>query len=70
MAVRARGKHDFLGLAMQASGQATPPNASLLDQYESLGDKTTSYALRLLMALCLVYLREPASSSKSDRPPR
>jgi hypothetical protein len=47
----------FLGLAMQASGQGRPAERLLLDQYESLGNKTTSYALRLLMALCFVYLQ-------------
>jgi tetratricopeptide (TPR) repeat protein len=41
----------FLGFSMQASGQGRAAERMLLDAYESLGNKSDGYALRLLMAL-------------------
>jgi LuxR family transcriptional regulator, maltose regulon positive regulatory protein len=46
----------YLGMAMQASGQATRAERLLLDEYESYGDKTDSYALFLLLSLGFNYL--------------
>jgi LuxR family maltose regulon positive regulatory protein len=55
----------YWGLAMAASGQAQAAERVLLDEYESLDDRTSGYALRLLHALCFNYLNagqlEPAS---------
>jgi LuxR family transcriptional regulator, maltose regulon positive regulatory protein len=46
----------YLGMAMQASGQALAAERLLLEEYESYGDKTDSYALFLLLSLCFCYL--------------
>ena len=46
----------YLGLSMQASGQALEAERLLLDEYESYGDKTDTYALLLLQSLCFIYL--------------
>ena len=46
------------GMAMQSSGQAQVARRILLDEYESLGDKTDNYALRLLFALCFIYFKD------------
>jgi LuxR family transcriptional regulator, maltose regulon positive regulatory protein len=46
----------FLGLSMQASGQAGAAERLLLDEYESYGDKTDAYALLILESLCFIYL--------------
>jgi LuxR family maltose regulon positive regulatory protein len=46
----------FLGLSMQASGQAQAAERLLLAEYESYGDKTDTYALLVLESLCLIYL--------------
>ena len=46
----------FLGLSMQASGQAQAAERLLLDEYESCGDKTNTYALFLLDSLGFIYL--------------
>lgn len=48
----------YLGLAMQAGGQAGAAENLLLDAYEALGQRATSYGLRLLVALAFVYLQE------------
>jgi len=54
----------YWGLAMAAIGQGQAAERRLLDEYESLGDKATGYALRILQALCFNYLNagqlEPA----------
>ncbi len=41
----------YLGLSMQANGQALEAERLLLAEYESYGDKTDSYALFLLLSL-------------------
>ena len=46
----------YLGMSMQASGQAQAAERLLLDEYESYGDKTDVYALFLLESLCFIYL--------------
>jgi LuxR family maltose regulon positive regulatory protein len=46
----------FLGLSMQASGQAQAVERLLLAEYESYGDKTDTYALLVLESLCFIYL--------------
>ena len=46
----------YLGLSMQASGQALEAERLLLDEYESYGDKTDTYALFLLQSLGFIYL--------------
>ena len=46
----------FLGFSMQASGQAQAAERLLLDEYESYGDKTDTYALLVLESLCFIYL--------------
>ena len=43
----------YLGLGMQASGQGAAAARWLLDSYESLPDRTSTYAVRLLLAPCL-----------------
>ena len=46
----------FLGLSMQASGQAQEVERLLLDEYEPYGDKSDAYALLLLRSLAFNYL--------------
>jgi LuxR family maltose regulon positive regulatory protein len=46
----------FLGLSMQANGQAQAAERILLDEYESYGDKNDTYALLVLESLCFIYL--------------
>jgi LuxR family transcriptional regulator, maltose regulon positive regulatory protein len=46
----------FLGLSMQASGQAQVAERLLLAEYESCSDKTDSFALLVLDSLCYIYL--------------
>ncbi len=46
----------FLGFSMQAIGQAQAAERLLLDEYESYGDKTDTYALLVLESLCFIYL--------------
>jgi LuxR family maltose regulon positive regulatory protein len=46
----------FLGMAMQAIGQAQDAEKLLLDEYASQADKTDVYSLALLRGLCFVYL--------------
>jgi len=46
----------FLGMSMQATGQALPAERLLLEEYESYSDKTDTYALFLLQALCFNFL--------------
>jgi LuxR family maltose regulon positive regulatory protein len=46
----------YLGMAMQASGQASAAKKLLLDEYESYGDKVDSYSLFLLLSLGFIYL--------------
>ena len=46
----------YLGMSMQANGQALEAERMLLDIYESYGDKTDAYALLLLRALFFIYL--------------
>ncbi len=45
----------FLGLSMQASGQAAEVERLLLDEYERHSHKTDLYALFVLESLCYVY---------------
>jgi LuxR family maltose regulon positive regulatory protein len=45
----------FLGLSMQASGQAQAVEQLLLDEYESCLDKTNAFALLVLESLCYIY---------------
>jgi len=49
---------EMWGMAMQASGQGQVARRMLLDEYESLSDKTDIYALRLLFALCYIYFKD------------
>jgi LuxR family transcriptional regulator, maltose regulon positive regulatory protein len=46
----------YLGMSMQASGQALAAERLLLDEYETYGDKTDIYALFLLQSLSFIYL--------------
>ncbi len=46
----------FLGMAMQAIGQAQQAEKLLLDEFASQDDKTDVYSLALLRGLCFVYL--------------
>ena len=46
----------FLGFSMQASGQAQAAERLLLNEYESYGDKTDTFALLVLESLCFIYL--------------
>jgi LuxR family maltose regulon positive regulatory protein len=46
----------FLGLSMQASGQAGAAERLLLAEYESCSDKADTYALLVLDSLCFIYL--------------
>ncbi len=46
----------YLGMSMQANGQVQKAEWLLLDRYEAYGDKTDSYALLLLRALCFIFL--------------
>ncbi len=46
----------YLGMSMQASGQALEAERLLLTEYESCGDKTSPYALDLLLPLCFNYI--------------
>ncbi len=46
----------YLGLSMQASGQALEAERLLLAEYESYVDKADIYALFLLQSLCFIYL--------------
>jgi LuxR family transcriptional regulator, maltose regulon positive regulatory protein len=48
----------YLGMSMQASGQALEAERLLLDEYESFTEKTNSYALLLLQALGFNCLKE------------
>ena len=45
----------YLGMSMQASGQALAAERLLLDEYESCSDKTDAYALLLLRSLVFIY---------------
>ena len=56
----------YLGLSMQASGQAQEAERLLLDEYESYGDKTDIYALFLLQSLVSSTLI-PASLSRPGK---
>lgn len=47
----------YLALSMQAVGEGGAVEKQLLELYGPLYDKTNGYALRLLMALCLIYLQ-------------
>jgi LuxR family maltose regulon positive regulatory protein len=42
----------YMGMSMRAAGQDEAAQQQLLDQYRSLNDKSDSYALRLLLAVC------------------
>jgi len=46
----------YLGLSMQANGQAQAAERLLLDQYETYNHKTDIKALILLESLCFIYL--------------
>jgi LuxR family maltose regulon positive regulatory protein len=46
----------YLGISMQAGGQAAEAERLLLDEYESYGDKADAYALLVLDSLCFIYL--------------
>jgi LuxR family maltose regulon positive regulatory protein len=46
----------YLGMAMQANGQALEAEKLLLDEYEVQSDKTGVYPLNLLRVLCFIYL--------------
>jgi LuxR family maltose regulon positive regulatory protein len=46
----------YLGMSMQASGQALAAERLLLDDYESYGDKNDAFAMLLLESLCFNYL--------------
>ena len=46
----------YLGLSMQASGQAQAAERLLLEAYEAYSDKTSTYALFLLQSLGFIYL--------------
>jgi LuxR family maltose regulon positive regulatory protein len=46
----------YLGLSMQASGQAGAAERLLLDEYESHSNKADTFALLVLESLCFVYL--------------
>ena len=46
----------YLGISMQASGLVQAAERLLLDEYESYGDKTGTYALLLLQSLDFIYL--------------
>jgi LuxR family transcriptional regulator, maltose regulon positive regulatory protein len=46
----------YLGLCMQANGQAQEAEQLLLYEYESYDDKNNAYALLLLESLCFIYL--------------
>jgi len=46
----------FLGLSMQANGQAIPAERLLLEAYWSRSDKPDTYALLILESLCFIYL--------------
>ena len=48
----------FQALAMQAGGQWQAAVRLLIESYESLGDRTSVYALRHLQGLCVVYYRQ------------
>jgi LuxR family transcriptional regulator, maltose regulon positive regulatory protein len=43
---------EYLGLAMQATGQSRAAERMLFDLYESHDDKTDGFAMRILAALC------------------
>ena len=45
----------YLGLSMQASGQALDAEQLLLDEYEAYGNKTDIYSLFVLQSLCFIY---------------
>ena len=46
----------YLGLSMHASGQVLEAERLLLAEYESCGDKTSPYALDIMLPLCFNYL--------------
>lgn len=46
----------YLGLSLRACGENGVAERFLLEHHEALSDKTDAYALRLLNALCLIYL--------------
>ncbi len=48
----------FQTLAMQANGQGQAAVKLLIENYESLGDRASAYARRLLLDLCLIYYSE------------
>jgi LuxR family transcriptional regulator, maltose regulon positive regulatory protein len=46
----------YLGMSMQANGQAMKAERMLLEAYESYGDRTDAYSLLLLRGLFFIYL--------------
>ena len=46
----------YLGLAMQASGQASEAEQMLIDEYERHRDKSDTFALFVLQTLGFIYL--------------
>ena len=48
----------FQTLTMQVSGQGQAALKLLIENYESLGDRASAYARRLMQALCLIYYAE------------
>ncbi len=53
----------YLGMSMQANGQMAEAERLLLEKYGSHGDKTDTYAMLILEALCFMYL----FTSQQDR---
>jgi LuxR family transcriptional regulator, maltose regulon positive regulatory protein len=53
--------------AMQASGQWQAAVRLLIENYESLGDRASVYALRHLQGLCLVYYRQAGDLERVTR---
>lgn len=56
----------YWGLSMRASGRVEAAQRALLDEYESQLDKTNTYAVRLLMTVCLNYV-ETAQLEEAGR---
>ncbi|MFN8380016.1 MAG: LuxR C-terminal-related transcriptional regulator [Anaerolineae bacterium] len=48
----------FWGMAAQAAGRASLTEQAILAEYEALPDRTSNYAVRMLMALCCSALQE------------
>jgi len=46
----------YLGMSLQAHGQALAAERLILTEYESYGDKADAYSLFLLLSLCFIYL--------------